>query len=121
MEVIALSDDGTNFRMHEPNHSTLPRDMKACLQKYRHAATKYEIALAVHHAKVLHIAGPFKGGVHNLEMYQTGGLKDKLGKANSTNRGVRRVKLMLVDRGYISHKEGKGEFLRFQMGMTRKS
>jgi hypothetical protein len=44
----------------------------------KHAAAKYEVVLAVHRAKVVHIAGPFKGGTHDLEMFGQGGLKEKL-------------------------------------------
>jgi hypothetical protein len=44
----------------------------------KHAATKHEVALSVHKAKCVHIAGPFKGGVHDLEMFRRGGLKAKI-------------------------------------------
>jgi hypothetical protein len=58
----------------------------------------YEIAMSVHRAKCVHIAGPFKGGVHDLDIFRQGGLKEKL--QNARPREVPQIKLSLVDRGY---------------------
>jgi hypothetical protein len=108
LEIIAVSDDGTDFKLNEWKHPTLPRDNAGCSQKMKHAAAKYEVVLAVHRAKVVHIAGPFKGGTHDLEMFRQGGLKEKLIRLNRTVRGVRRVALCLADRGYKTNEPDEG-------------
>jgi hypothetical protein len=92
MEIFAISLDGTDFRMNEQKHSLLPRDPQACSQKFNHGAVKYEIALSLHRAKCVHVAGPFKGGTHDMEVFRRGGLMEK----------VQEGKLMLADRGYRS-------------------
>jgi hypothetical protein len=105
LEIFSISDDGTDFKLQEWKHPTLPRDNAGCSHKMKHAAAKYEVVLAVHRAKVVHIAGPFKGGTHDLEMFRQGGLKAKLTRLNRTLRGVRRVQLCLADRGYHSKED----------------
>jgi hypothetical protein len=92
MEIFAISLDGTDFRMNEQKHSLLPRDPQACSQKFNHGAVKYEIALSLHRAKCVHVAGPFKGGTHGMEVFRGGGLMEK----------IQEGKLMLADRGYHS-------------------
>ena len=82
LEIFSISDDGTDFKMQEWKHPTLPRDNAGCLHKMKHAAAKHEVALAAHCAKAVHIAGPFKGGTHDLEMFRRGGLKAKLACLN---------------------------------------
>jgi hypothetical protein len=93
--VFGLSVDGTDFRMWEQKHPDLPRDPGQCSIKFKHSAAKYEIALSVFRAKCVHIAGPFRGGCHDLDMFRAeGGLKEKL-KRNKKNK-----KRTLSDRGY---------------------
>jgi hypothetical protein len=70
LEIFAISeDDGTDFKLQEWKHLTLPRDKTGCSHKMKHTAAKYEVVLAVHQAKVVHIVGPFKEGTHDLEMF----------------------------------------------------
>jgi hypothetical protein len=102
LEIFAITTDGTDFKTHEPKHPSLPRDNTACSKKVNSAAVKYEVALAVHRAKVVHIAGPYKGGVHDLEVFRRGGLKEKLKHLNRKIRDFRRIKLCIADRGYRS-------------------
>ena len=102
LEIIALSTDGVDFKKNEDKHPTLPRDNSACSHKMNHGAVKYEVTLAVQRAKCVHIAGPFKGGIHDMEMFRQGGLKEKLLSLNRTIRGVRQVKLCLGDGIYHS-------------------
>jgi hypothetical protein len=69
----------------------------------KQAPSKYEVVvMAVHRSKVLHIAGPFKGGTHDLEMFRQGGLKEKPTLPNRTIGDIRQVALFLADRGYNS-------------------
>jgi hypothetical protein len=104
LEIFTLSLDGTDYKMNETKHKTLPRDNGACSHKMKHAAAKYEIAMAVHRPKCVHIAGPFKGGTHDLEMFRRGGLKEKLQALNVKIRNFQRTKLAIVDRGYTSQR-----------------
>jgi hypothetical protein len=85
-----------------------------------HAATKYEIAMAVNRPKCVHIAGPFKGGTHDLEMFRQGGLKEKLQALNVKLRNFRRIKLAIVDRGYSSNKADEKNLLSVPNSMGSK-
>jgi hypothetical protein len=84
LEIFAVTADGTDFKTREPKHPSLSRDNTACSKKVN--TVKYKVELAVHRAKVVHIAGPFKGGVHDLEMFRRGGLKEKLKRLNQKIR-----------------------------------
>ena len=97
LKIFCLSVDGTDYKVNEHKHKTLPRDNGACSHKMKHAAAKYEIAMSVHHPKCVHIAGPFKGGTHDLEMFRQGGLKEKLQALNVKLRNVRHTKVAIVD------------------------
>jgi hypothetical protein len=120
LEIFSISDDGTDFKLNEWKHPTLPRDNSGCSHKIKHAAAKYEVVLAVQRAKCVHIAGPFKGGTHDLEMFRQGGLKNKLTRLNRTLDGVRRVKLCLADRGYKSKEEDENYLFSLPNGSDSK-
>jgi hypothetical protein len=120
LEIFAISDDGTDFKLQEWKHPTLPRDNTGCSHKMKHAAAKYEVVLAVHRAKVVHIAGPFKGGTHDLEMFRQGGLKEKLTLLNRTMGGIRQVALCLADRGYNSKIEDEKYLFSLPNGFDSK-
>jgi hypothetical protein len=102
LEIFCITIDGTDFKINEPKHRTLPRDKGACSHKMQHAAAKYEIALAVHRPKCVHLTGPFFGGTRDLEMFPRGRLKEKLQALNVQIRNFRQTKLAIVDRGYSS-------------------
>jgi hypothetical protein len=121
LEIFSISDDGTDFKLQEWKHATLPRDNAGCSHKMKHAAAKYEVVLSVHRAKVVHIAGPFKGGTHDLEMFRQGGLKEKLTHLNRTLRGIRRVKLCLADRGYHSKQNDEACLFSLPNGFDSKA
>jgi hypothetical protein len=88
VEIFCITVDGTDFKLNETKHKTLPRDNGACSQKMNHAAAKYEIAMSVYRPKYVHIAGPFKGGVHDLTMFRRGGLKAKRKALNIKIRNI---------------------------------
>jgi hypothetical protein len=92
-EIFVLTTDGTDFKMWEKKHPTLPIDRKQCSHKFNHAAVKYEIALSVFEPKCVWISGPHKGAKHDITIFREG-LKDK----------VKDGKKIIVDRGYISNK-----------------
>ena len=86
-----------------------------------HSAIKYEITLSLQRPKCVHIAGPFKGGVHDLEMFRQGGLKEKLIEMNKTIWGDRDIKLCLADQGYHSKKfPDDNELFAFPNGFDSK-
>jgi hypothetical protein len=94
-ELFTISIDDVDFKMNEIQHPKFNVDKKACSKKVNHCAVKYEITMAIHQAKCVRLAGPFKGGTHDLTMFQEDGLKEKLVE-------VRKKKLAkaIVDRGY---------------------
>jgi hypothetical protein len=108
-KIFLITVDGTDFKVHETRHPTLPRDNGMCSHKMKHAAAKYEVALSVHEPKCVHIAGPFKGGVHDLEMFRRGGLKAKMEalKAKLRIAGKPFKICTIADRGYKSKDEAE--------------
>jgi hypothetical protein len=93
-----MNVDGTDFKVNKPRHPTLPRDNSMCSHKMKHAAAKHEVALSMHQPKCVHIAGPFKGGGHDLEMFRCGGLKAKIESPKAKLRIPRkRLKLTIAD------------------------
>ena len=111
-EVFATSLDGTDFRAWERKHPVSPRDNGECSKKFNHGAAKHEIALSLFRAKCAHIAGPCRGGMHDLEVFRKGGLKEKL-KRNQERlkRQQNKPKRTIVDRGYrTSRADEEGMF-----------
>jgi hypothetical protein len=102
LEIFCITIDGTDFKINEPKQKNLPRDNGACYHKMQHAAAKYEIALAAHRPKCVHLAGPFFGGTHDLEMFRCSRLKEKLQALNVQIRNFQQAKLGIVNRGYSS-------------------
>jgi len=76
-ETFILSVDGTDFRIWEPKHPTLPIDKGMMSHKFKHAALKYEIAISVQQSKVCFFSGPYRGGEHDLEIFRKA-LKNKI-------------------------------------------
>jgi hypothetical protein len=73
----------------------------------KHAAAKCEIAKAMNSPKCVHIAGPFKGKMHDLEIFCRGGLKEKLKALNVKIRNFRHIKLVVANQGYHSKYEAE--------------
>ena len=88
-EKFVYTIDGTDFRTWEKKHLTLNLDKKQCSKKFNHGAVKYEIAMSVYRPKCVWINGPFRGGLHDLEVFRAG-LKAKMPAG----------KVAIVDRGY---------------------
>ena len=93
--TFAVSGDGIDVRKWETKHPTLPRDNGACSKKFKHAASKWEIGLAVYKSKCVWLNGPAWGGMHDMTLCRQGGLLEKLKDG----------KLTVLDRGYISSAE----------------
>jgi len=70
------SVDGVHFRIWEPrkNPST-----KWYSHKYKKAGLSYEIAVALHHNRIVWVNGPFPAGENDKTIFEKpGGLKSKL-------------------------------------------
>ena len=94
-EILALTIDGTDFRVWEKSHPDLPLDRQQMSVKFNHGALKYLLFISIEHQKVVQIYGPERGGKHDLTMLEESGFLDKL----SQNK-----KVASVDRGFIKHK-----------------
>lgn len=90
-EKFVMTVDGTDFKIHEKKHPTLPIDRKLCSHKFNHGALKYEIGFSVFKCKCVWINGPFKGGTHDMVIF-----RDKLLKK------IPEGKLVIADGGYSS-------------------
>lgn len=91
-EVFAISADGVDFKAWEMQHPDYPVDTKAMSHKFRSCGIKYLIVLSVFRSRCVHIEGPFKGGVPDLDMFRETGLIERLkqsGKLVSADRGFR--------------------------------
>jgi hypothetical protein len=84
--------DGTDFKVWEPKHPTLPQDRRHMSFKMKHAALKYEIAVCNFESQICCVSGPYRGAKHDLSVFRDGGLKEK----------IQNGKLLNVDRGYQS-------------------
>lgn len=91
MEIFIATVDGVDKKTHEFKHDTLPRDNGNCSKKHNHCGVKYQLAIAVHMAKLVHIYGPERGGKQDKTLLEESGLLDK----------VKDGKHLIVDRGYI--------------------
>ena len=90
-EIFCISADGVDFKMWEKQHKKFPYDSKAMSHKFRKCGAKYIIAISVFRRQAVLIAGPFKGGVADLDMFTKSGLMARL-KENG--------KVAIVDRGF---------------------
>jgi hypothetical protein len=88
-EIVIVSVDGVHCKISEPRQ--LPSS-KWYSHKSHGPALAYEIAVAIHENRVVHIHGPFPAGVPDLTIFRSpGGLKSKLpaGKHATADRGYR--------------------------------
>lgn len=88
--VFVLTVDGTDCRMDEPSHPTLPRDTKQCSHKHHHAASRYEIGLNVFKSQICWLSGPHRGGLPDKEIIKVSGLLHRVPVG----------KLVIADGGY---------------------
>ena len=110
-EIFVVSADGVDFRTWEKKHDKFNIDQKACSHKWKHCAAKYLVVLSTFRAQCVMVAGPYLGGVSDLEMFIDCGLMDKL-KANN--------KVAIVDRGFRSKKEDERKHHAYPDGMDSK-
>jgi hypothetical protein len=90
-ENLCITIDGTDKKLWEKKHSSLPIDKGRYTKKHAHGGVKYQVALAVHFSQCVAIFGPCRGGEHDKTMLERSELLSKLKPG----------KLAIVDRGYI--------------------
>ena len=96
-EIFILSLDGVDCRTNEKrDHPLFPFDPQQHSHKYKHAALKYEIALAIYSDHIVWVNGPFKGSKHDLTILREG---QEDGSGTLLER-IPEGKLMTADRGY---------------------
>lgn len=91
-EVFGVTTDGVDFKMWEKQHDKYPFDRKNMSHKFKACAAKYVIALSTYEPKCVFIAGPYRGGMGDLEIFKESGLLEKLkssGKIAIADRGFR--------------------------------
>ena len=92
-ETVALTFDGTDYRVAEKMHKTMPIDKGMMSQKFKHAALKYEVGMSTQTKRCVWIHGPVRGGLNDKTLMQQSKVLDK----------IKEGKLAVVDRGYINH------------------
>jgi hypothetical protein len=92
-EIFAVTADGVDFPLWEIQHPEFPYDTKSMSHKFRSCGAKYIIALSVQRSKCVLIAGPYKGGKPDLDIFKDSGLMKKLQDSG---------KVCIADRGYRS-------------------
>ena len=95
-EVMIVGVDGTDCKIPERQHEIFPMDKGLMSHKFKHAALKYEIAVAIHEDKIVWVNGPFKGAKHDITIFREAGLKDKMSSLPG--------KVAIADRGYQTSK-----------------
>lgn len=66
---IIVIVDGKDQKRWEVQHPYYNKDKKYYSHKSNSAALKWEIGLAVHSQRMVHIGGPFRGGLHDSSIY----------------------------------------------------
>ena len=87
---------GTDFRVWEPKHPTLPYDKGFCSHKFNKAALRYEIAISLKASRMIWISGPHKGGRSDLQIFK---------EQNGLCQKIRKGKKVIVDGGYRGDKK----------------
>ena len=93
-ELFIIGIDGTDCKTNERQHETFPMDRQLMSHKFKHAAVKYEIGVAIYEDKIVWVNGPFRGGKHDLTIFREDGLKDRMPEG----------KMAVLDRGYKTSK-----------------
>jgi hypothetical protein len=100
-EIFCVSVDGTDFRIWEKKHPTMPVDTGMCSVKFKHGAVKYELGISVFRPKLVWMNGPFRGGEHDLTIFR--GVPRLDGREDSLKAKIRPGKMVIADRGYASN------------------
>lgn len=98
-EIFIATVDCTDCKIWEVKHHTFPIDVGYFTKKHQHAGLKYEVALAVFHDSIVWVNGPFRGTAHDITVFRTGGLKNRVapGKKLIADLGYRTKRVDEVD------------------------
>ena len=67
--TVIVTVDGKDQKRHEVQHPRYNKDRRYCSHKCATAALKWELAVAIHRQQIVHIGGPFRGGLHDSSIY----------------------------------------------------
>ena len=96
-EKFIVSIDGVDFRKNENRkHPTEPMDRQEMSHKFKHAAYKWEVAVALYSNHIVWVNGPFKGGENDLTILRNG---QPDGSGNILDL-IPEGKWAMTDRGY---------------------
>ena len=68
-KVFNTTVDDTDSKVFKKKHPRYNQDRTQCSNKIEHGALKYEIAIAVHRAKIVWLNGPYQGGMNNISIF----------------------------------------------------
>jgi len=71
-DIFIITVDGTNSKLWEKKHPTLPIDPSFFSEKHNHAGLKYEIGVSVHEPKIVWMSGPHKCSKHDMTVFREG-------------------------------------------------
>lgn len=110
--IFIVSVDGVDCKTNERrDHPVFNVNNKRCSHKFRHAALRYEIAVAIHDEKIVWVNGPFIAGKTDITILREG---QKDGSGSLLDR-ITVGKMLVADRGYQTSKPneiGKMAFKR---------
>ena len=102
VEIYGISADGVDFKVWEkPSKNGYNIDREQMSVKFSHGALKYIIALSIFHPKCVFFDGPYRGGLHDIDMFRKK-LKQQLLESR---------KKAVVDRGFRSSKDDECNML----------
>jgi hypothetical protein len=67
--IVVCSVDGKDQKRYEVQHPRYSKDKRYCSHKCGSAALKWEVAVAINRQQIVHIGGPFRGGLHDSSIY----------------------------------------------------
>ena len=71
-QIFIVTVDGVDFRCFENRrHATLPYNKGEYSKKFNHSALKYEIAIDCYTSKIVWLNGPFRGGEHDANIFNS--------------------------------------------------
>jgi hypothetical protein len=86
-----LSVDGVHCHIKEPTHPVLSKNPEFYSHKTHKPALNYELGISVYEDKLVWMNGPFPVSQHDINIFRTEGLKDKIPVS----------KLVIGDCGYL--------------------
>ena len=101
---FVVTVDGVDCKINEirNDHPEFPFDPKLHSHKFKSAAWKYEIAVAIHSNNIVWVNGPWKGGRNDKTVLSEGQEEaQQMGIIDSLLQLVAPGKFIVCDRGYI--------------------